>query len=100
MKIDAETNRITVGDRENSFSEGLIATDLNLLTLEKLDRPYNVNAKIRLNHREAAATVFPLEDGKVKVLFEAPQMSVTPGQSVVFYMGDIVFGGGIIEQAL
>ena len=100
VKIDAETNRITVGDRENSFSEGLIATDLNLLTLEKLDRPYNVNAKIRLNHREAAATVFPLEDGKVKVLFEAPQMSVTPGQSVVFYTGDIVFGGGIIEQAL
>jgi tRNA-specific 2-thiouridylase len=100
VKIDAETNRIMVGDRERSFSEGLIASDLNLFTLVKLDRPHNVHAKIRLNHRAAAATVFPLEGGKVKVLFEEPQMSVTPGQSVVFYTGDIVFGGGIIEQAL
>jgi tRNA-specific 2-thiouridylase len=100
VKIDAETNRIMVGDREKSFSKGLIATDLNLLTLVKLDRPYKVKAKIRLNHSETAATVFPLEGGKVKVLFEAPQMSVTPGQSAVFYTDDIVFGGGIIEKAL
>ena len=100
VKIDAETNRIMVGDRERSFSEGLIAADLNLFTLGKLDRPHKVDAKIRLNHRAAAATVFPLEGGKVKVLFEEPQMSVSPGQSVVFYTGDMVFGGGIIEQAL
>ena len=100
VKINAETNRIIVGDKEKSFSKGLVATDLNLLTVEGLDRPYNVNAKIRLNHRETAATIFPLEEGKAKVIFGEPQMSVTPGQSVVFYMGDIVFGGGIIEQAL
>ena len=100
VKIDAETNRILVGGKEKSFSKGLIATDLNLLAVVRLDRPYKVNAKIRLNHRETPATIFPLEEGKVKVLFEEPQMSVTPGQSVVFYTGDIVLGGGIIKQAL
>ena len=100
VKIDAENNRILVGGKEKSFSKGLIATSVNLHTVAKLDRPHKVNAKIRLNHREKAAMVFPLEDGKVKVLFEEPQMSITPGQSVVFYTGDIVFGGGVIEKAL
>ncbi len=100
VKIDAENNRIVVSDREQAFSEGLIATDLNLITVERLDRPYKVKAKIRLNHREKAATIFPHEKDKAKVLFEEPQMSITPGQSVVLYEDDLVFGGGIIEQAL
>ncbi len=100
VKIEPEKNRIVVSDKENAFFEGLIATDLNLITLERLDRPYKVKAKIRLNHRETDATIFPHEKDKAKVLFEEPQMSVTPGQSVVLYEDDIVFGGGIIEQAL
>jgi tRNA-specific 2-thiouridylase len=100
VKIDAENNRIVVSDREKAFSEGLIASDLNLIAVSRLDRPYKVKAKIRLNHRETDATVFPHEKDKAKVLFEEPQMSVTPGQSVVLYEDDIVFGGGIIEQAL
>ena len=99
-KIDAGTNRIVVSDKEKAFSKGLIATDLNLIALERLDRPFKVKAKIRLNHKETTATIFPHEKDKAKVLFEAPQMSVTPGQSVVLYEDDIVFGGGIIEQAL
>ena len=99
-KIDAGTNRIVVSDRDKAFSEGLIATDLNLIAVERLDRPYKVKAKIRLNQEETTATIFPHEKDKAKVLFEAHQMSVTPGQSVVLYEGDIVFGGGIIEQAL
>ncbi|MBA7711462.1 tRNA-specific 2-thiouridylase MnmA [subsurface metagenome] len=49
---------------------------------------------------EADATVFPHENDKAKVLFDKPQMSVTPGQSVVLYSEDIVFGGGVIEQVL
>ena len=100
VKIDAENNRIVVSDRGKAFSEGLIATDLNLIAVERLERPYKVKAKIRQKHRETDATVFPHEEDKAKVLFEEPQMSVTPGQSVVLYSGDIVFGGGIIEQAL
>ncbi len=100
VKIEPENNRILVSDKENAFSEGLIATNLNLISVERLDRPYKVKAKIRLNHRETAATIIPHENGKAKVLFEEPQMSVTPGQSVVIYEDDIVFGGGIIEQAL
>jgi len=68
--------------------------------VERLDRSYKVKAKIRLQHREANATVSPHENDRAKILFDEPQISVTPGQSVVLYSEDTVFGGGIIEQAL
>ena len=89
-----------VSDRKQVFSEGLIATNLNLITVERLDTPHKIKAKIRLNHKETAATIFPHEKDMARVLFDEPQMSVTPGQSVVLYEDNFVFGGGIIEQAL
>ena len=100
VKIDAENNRVVVSDRKQVFSEGLIATDLNLITVERLDKPHKIKSKIRLNHKETAATIFPHEKDMARVLFDEPQMSVTPGQSVVLYEDNFVFGGGIIEQAL
>ncbi|MBW2028164.1 MAG: tRNA 2-thiouridine(34) synthase MnmA [Deltaproteobacteria bacterium] len=98
--IDAANNRILVGGKEEVFSPGLIASQLNLPTLEELREPLRVVAKIRLQHRGADARVFPLPGGSVRVVFEEPQMSVTPGQSVVFYIEDVVLGGGIIDRAL
>ena len=98
--IDASKNRIVVTNRENIYSEGLIAKDINLIEGIRPDRQYRVKAKIRLQHREVNATFFLQKDGKAKILFNEPQISVTPGQSVVLYAGDIVFGGGIIEQAI
>ena len=100
VKIDAATNRIIVGDREDLQSQGLIARDINLIALDKIERPYRAKVKIRLNSRAVDATVFPYENGKLKVLFNKPQMSVTPGQHAVFYDKDIVIGGGVIQKAL
>lgn len=100
LKIDSENNRIVVGDKKNLLSIGLIATELNLIGIEKLNHSYEVKTKIRLKHKECDATLFPHEKDKAKILFTEPQKSVAPGQSVVFYKNDIVMGGGIIEQAL
>ena len=100
VKIDAANNRIVVSDREDLYSKGLIAKDINLIAVEKLERPYRAKVKIRLNSRAVDATVFPHENGKLKVLFNKPQMSVTPGQHAVFYTGDTVIGGGVIQEAL
>jgi len=100
VKIDAENNRIVVGDRDGLFSEGLIAKDVNLISIERLDLPYKVKVKIRLQHTEVDATVLPYDNSRVKVLFNEPQMSVAPGQSAVLYSDDTVFGGGVIERAL
>jgi len=98
--IDAEKNRIMVGEKEKVFSPGLIASQLNLIAVEKLEEPSKVKVKIRLQHREADATIFPLEGNRARVVFNTPQISVTPGQSVVFYVDDVVLGGGIIERGL
>jgi tRNA-specific 2-thiouridylase len=100
VKIDPENNRLEVSDRESLFSEGLIAKDLNLIAIDLLDRPYKTEVKIRLKHKAADATVFPYERNEAKILFKEPQMSVTPGQSAVFYSDNNVLGGGIIEKAL
>ena len=82
------------------FQKGLIATDINFIAIEQLDRPYPVKVKIRLNHEETAATLFPHAKNSVRVIFNEPQMAVAPGQSAVFYSDDTVIGGGVIEQAL
>lgn len=100
LKIDPENNRIVAGAKEQLFSTGLIASDLNLIGLERLDRSYSIKAKIRLNQKEVEAVVSPHEGGKANIRFTEPQMAVTPGQSVVMYSDDIVLGGGIIEKAI
>ena len=58
--------------------------------------PIKVNAKIRYGAKEAEATLFPEVNGKVKVEFETPQRAITKGQSVVFYIDDVLIGGGKI----
>ena len=100
VKIDAAKNRIIVGDKEDLFSAGLIATDINLIALDKIKQPYRVSVKIRLNSRAVDATVYPHKNGRLKVMFNKPQLSVTPGQHAVFYDKDTVVGGGVIQQAL
>jgi tRNA-specific 2-thiouridylase len=100
LKIDAARHRIVVTEKENLFSKGLIATHLNLIAVDRLDRPYDIRAKIRLQHKEVDATLSPLEEDKAQIMFRKPQLSVTPGQSAVFYLNDIVLGGGIIDQSL
>jgi len=54
---------------------------------------------VRYNTTGESCTIFPEPDG-IKVMFDKPQMSITPGQSVVFYDGAYVLGGGIIERAI
>lgn len=96
LSIDAQKNRLVVGEKKDLNSKGLLATELNLLVG---DLPKKVFAKIRYNQKEAKCTIFR-DKGKIKAIFEKPQEAVTPGQSVVFYDKDVVLGGGIIEKAI
>jgi len=98
LKIDPKTNTITVGDRGDVYGDDLIAGDLNWVSADKIDKPANVMAKIRYNSTESEAEISLLSKEKVKVTFSKPQFAITPGQSIVFYDGDAVVGGGIIEQ--
>ncbi len=100
LRIDAQRNRIIVSDKRNLLAEGLIAANLNLIAVDQLERPHKVKAKIRLQHKGADATLFPHKNNRAKIIFDEPQMSVTPGQSAVFYADDVVLGGGIIEHSI
>jgi tRNA-specific 2-thiouridylase len=59
--------------------------------------PRCVTAQIRHRHQPAPATVRALEPGRAEVVFDSPQIAVTPGQAVVCYDGDVVVGGGWID---
>ena len=100
VRIEACANTVVVGGYRDLFSERLVATDLNWISLAGLpESPVRMKVKIRQQHREADATLQPgLQDGipAVHVRFNEPQMSVTPGQTAVFYDGDRVAGSGII----
>ena len=94
--IDAERRRIVVGGKEDLRAVGLRASDLSILVREW---PEKVHAKIRYRKREAPCRVV-IENDRIQAVFAEAQEAITPGQSVVFYDGDIVLGGGIIDEVL
>jgi len=95
--IEPEKNTIVVGTKQDLYSDELFATELNWVAIEELTFPIDVKAKIRYHHVEAEARITPFNKDKVLVQFREPQLSITPGQAVVFYNGDLVIGGGTIE---
>ncbi len=94
---NAENNEVVVGDEEHLFKKSLVSTDVNFISVDKLTGPMKVAAKTRYKQKEQPAIISPLENGDVLVEFETEQRAITPGQSVVFYDGDIVVGGGKIK---
>lgn len=96
--LDASRNAVIVGDRSEIYGDSLVAAELNWIAIDCLDRSVDLKARIRYRHEEAEATVSPADGGRVDVRFLRPQMAITPGQTVVFYDGDVVVGGGTIER--
>lgn len=70
---------------------------MNWISGETPSSPLRVTAKTRYSQTEAAAAVYPLPDGRIRVEFDAPQRAITAGQAVVLYDGEQVLGGGTIE---
>ena len=98
--LDTQTNRVIVGGAQDVFAQSLTATDLNWLSGRPIPERIKCRAKTRYGKREGEAVVERQPDGSVRVRFEEPQRAITPGQSVVFYDGDRVLGGGIIDSVL
>jgi len=96
--IESASNAVVVGTKEQIYDTELIAGGLNWIAIEPPELPIPVKAKIRYRHAEAEATVEPREDGQVYVKFSLPQAAITPGQTVVFYDGERVLGGGTITK--
>ena len=97
---DMDANTVTVGPETALFATTLIADNWNWFPFETLTNPIRVMAKARYRHIPQPATVYPMEDGKAKVVFDTPQRAMTPGQTVALYEDDIVIGGGIITEVI
>lgn len=94
---NTETNTLIIGEESELYSSRLTAGSINWMAVSGLDQPMRCRTKIRFSHSFADALVVPEDNDHVAVEFDTPQRAVTPGQSVVFYDGDTVVGGGIIE---
>ena len=97
VDIDVKKNIVVLGDDVDTLGSTLVARDTNWIMFEKLEKDMRVTAKIRSGAREASCMIKPMGDDMVEVVFDTPQRAITPGQSVVFYDGDYVVGGGVIE---
>lgn len=103
--LDADRNEVVLGEDPEVYHDTLWATDLNWITIDKVNKPIRVEAKVRYKAKPAPATIFPLSgeggqslDEQIEVKFDQPQRAITPGQAVVFYQGKVVVGGGIITS--
>lgn len=97
LEIRRDLNEIVVGKRDQLKKSELYADQCNWIALETLDRPIEALAQIRYNANKSPCRIIPEQD-KVKVEFKIPHYAITPGQSVVFYDGEYVVGGGIINS--
>lgn len=93
---NAADNTVTLGENCDLFSSSIVAHDINLISIEHLEAPLKVTAKIRYNQVEQEALISPEGNGTIRIDFAEPQRAVTEGQAVVFYSGEIVVGGGTI----
>jgi len=99
-KIDAESNTVTLGPKEEVMQNKLRATNTNWL-INKPVSPFRAKVKIRYNSKGAFATVTPYEN-HVMVEFDEPVSAITPGQLAAFYIqeeeNNRLIGGGWIDR--
>jgi tRNA-specific 2-thiouridylase len=98
LRKDVAENRLIVGVKDELGVSALTAACVNWISGEPIREPFRAQVKTRYTAKEAAAEVAPIDDGRrVHVAFDAPQRDITPGQAAVFYQGECVVGGGIIQ---
>ncbi|MEO2053829.1 MAG: tRNA 2-thiouridine(34) synthase MnmA [Nitrospira sp.] len=98
-RLDPVKREVVVGSEEALLQEDLVVEDLVWGGVGLPLGPLRVRGKIRYRTEEHEATLFPQTNGTVHVTFDAPQRGISPGQSIVFYDGDEVVGGGVISKA-
>lgn len=94
--FDKEKNEVIVGEEDKLYTKEFWVNDINLLYTDKIEGILEVGVKTRYSAKVAKAKVEQIEN-EIKVVFDEPQRAVTPGQSAVFYIGDVVIGGGKIK---
>ena len=95
LGFNKEKNEVIVGEENELYSKEILVADINLLLVDEIKDWLEVEVKTRYSAKSAKAKIIQ-EENNIKVIFDEPQRAITPGQSAVFYIGDIVLGGGKI----
>jgi tRNA-uridine 2-sulfurtransferase len=98
LELDAINNRVIVGDRTKALAPECTVGLVNWVSIAEPSTPIRTEVQVRYRSTPVPVTVIPLENSRVRIVFDEPQFSITPGQAAVWYDGDKVLGGGIIEQ--
>ena len=98
VRIDPEKNAVVLGEEGRQYAVSLTAAGVRYIPFDRPAGPLRAQVRIRYQAKPADATVYPLPAGRARVAFDRPQRAAAPGQSAVFYDGDLVLGGGIIES--
>ena len=99
VALDAAQNRVVVGDRASAGSSDCTVGRLNWVSIKPPEAP--IRAEVQVRYRSSAVPVMaiPLEENRLKLVFDEPQFGITPGQAAVLYDGEVLLGGGIIETS-
>ncbi|YAI82243.1 MAG: tRNA 2-thiouridine(34) synthase MnmA [cyanobacterium endosymbiont of Rhopalodia sterrenbergii] len=98
IKLDPVMNRVIVANRGNAECSDCIVNRMNWISIPEPSSPIQVETQIRYRSPAVPVNVVPLDNHRIKLVFDDPQFGITPGQAAVLYNGDIVLGGGIIER--
>lgn len=91
-----EENKVILCENHRLFSKELYASDINLISCDRIDKPMRVKARVRYNQPEQPATVEQTDNNTIHITFDEPQRAISKGQAVVLYDGEYVIGGGTI----
>ena len=95
LGFNSVRNEVIVGEESELYKKEILVNNINLLLFDSIDTMLEVEVKTRYSSKAAKAKIIQEKD-LIKVVFDDPQRALTPGQSAVFYIGDIVVGGGKI----
>jgi tRNA-specific 2-thiouridylase len=95
--FNASKNEVIVGEEKELYKKEIYVNDFNLLLVDEITDEIDVEVKTRYSAKQAKAKISMYNNETIKVVFDEAQRAITPGQSAVFYIGDIVLGGGKIK---
>jgi tRNA-uridine 2-sulfurtransferase len=97
--LDAVMNRVVVGVKDDAFETECSVSRVNWVSIAPITSPIKAEVQIRYRSLPSPATIVPVSEDAVKIIFDEPQLSITPGQAAVWYDGEMLLGGGIIDRA-
>lgn len=99
VRAEPNTNRVVLGQRDALLSKEMTVSEPHFISFDDLKTPMSVDVRIRSRSPFVPAVIEPLPRKLVRVAFDRPVAGVSPGQAAVFYNGDTVVGGGMIETS-